>query len=90
MTVHVIVPCIAVLQHSLHLNHLENEQVTVSETDKEFRVTGRRVHALQEALQSLGREGGIEECEGEKQADIHTMYMYISSMQACVSVCTHC
>ena len=40
------------------LDHLQNEQVTVSETDKEFWVTWRRVHAFQESFQCLGGGGG--------------------------------
>ena len=41
-----------------HLDHLEDEQVAVSEADKQLRITGRRVHPLQESLQGLGRRGG--------------------------------
>ena len=36
-----------------YLDHLEDEEVAVSETDKQLRVARRRVHALQQTFQSL-------------------------------------
>ena len=39
----------------VYLHHLEDEEMTVSETDKQLRVTGRRVHAFQQTFQSLRR-----------------------------------
>ena len=36
------------------LYHLEDEEVTVSEADEQFRVTGRRIHPLQQSLKGLG------------------------------------
>ena len=40
-------------ESTVALNHLQDEKVTVSETDKEVWVTGVRVHTLQETLKSL-------------------------------------
>ena len=59
----------------MYLNHLENEQVAVSEADKQLRVAGRRIHPLQESLQGLKRErrerrrGGEEGRRGEKKGE---------------------
>jgi tRNA (Thr-GGU) A37 N-methylase len=41
------------------LDHLQDEKVAVSETDKEVRIAGGRVHALKETFKGLE---GVEEC----------------------------
>ena len=48
-----MVHCRLWAESTVALDHLQDEQVAVSETDKEVWITGRRVHALQETLKSL-------------------------------------
>ena len=55
------------------LDHLENEKVAVSETDKELWIAGRWVHALKQTFKGLG---GVCVC-----VCVH--------VHVCVHVCVH-